>query len=141
MKRLKLMCVALIVAMTLSLAACGGGGGGSDGDGGGGDEGGGTGQPSVSDTDFEVSALANLDGGSFSAGVAINTTGVAVGYADDGTTLKGVKWNVTDPTVAEMLNPLDDDDTRYSAAYGVNASGMTVGESENDTGIVRSFGL
>ncbi|WP_305042800.1 hypothetical protein [Geoalkalibacter sp.] len=134
MKQFRLLIMGLMAALAISLAACGGGGGGGGGAPGPGDD-----PTPVTNTTFEVVQLANLDGGSFSAGIAINLDGMAVGYADDGTTVKGVMWDVTDPTTAVMLEALGGDDALYSASYGINAAGMTVGESETATGIVAVF--
>ncbi len=103
----------------------GGTGGGTGGTGGG--TGGGDDQPTVAETDFNLVELAGL-GGNFSAGVAINIDGLAVGLSDDGSSVKGAKWLVTDgsPTAIE-LSPLPGNN--YSAAYGVNDPGVAVGES------------
>ncbi len=109
----------------------GGDTGGTSGTGGTGGTGGGTGggddEPTVADTDFNPVVLVGL-GGNFSAGVAINIDGLAVGLSDNGSSVKGAKWLVTDasPTAIE-LSPLDGNN--YSAAYGVNDFGVAVGES------------
>jgi uncharacterized membrane protein len=130
-----------MVTAAISLSACGGGGGGGGGgDGGGGTTpsggggGGGTVQTPVTNTNFNMVALAGF-GGSFSAGIAINADGLAVGFADDGTSVKGASWTVTDatPTPTE-LSPLDGNS--YSAAYGVNGAGVAVGESGNTVNAV-----
>ena len=72
--------------------------------------------------------LPNLEGGDFSAGVAISDSGMAVGIAADGETLKAVKWDVTAvPVQAEILPPLAGNN--YSAAYSVNDNQIIVGES------------
>ncbi|MEZ4601113.1 MAG: hypothetical protein R2940_15090 [Syntrophotaleaceae bacterium] len=125
MKSLRLILRGLTVAVSLSLTACGGGGGG-----------GGGGEVSVADTVFDVAILANLTGGSFSAGIAINPTGMTVGYGEDATSIiKGVRWDAAAPAAApEQLDPLGGDSTLYSAAYGINPDGTAVGESEDGLG-------
>lgn len=134
MKQLRLLIMGLMATLALSLAACGGGGGGGGGAPGPGDD-----PTPVTNTVFEVFQLANLDGGSFSAGIAINIDGVAVGYADDGSTVKGVMWDVNDPATAVMLEALGGDDGLYSASYGINSTGVTVGESETESGIAAVY--
>jgi hypothetical protein len=84
-------------------------------------------------------ALAGF-GGDFSAGVAINDDGLAVGFSDNGSSIKGARWTVTDASpVATALEPLSGNN--YSAAYGVNADGIAVGESgvNTDTNTVAVF--
>jgi uncharacterized membrane protein len=136
MKQLRLLLIGLMVTAAISLSACGGGGGGGGGDagsgagggtGGGGTGGGGTVQTPVTNTIFNTVELTGL-GGSFSAGIAINAGGLAVGFSDDGESVKGASWTVTDANpAATVLSPLTDNN--YSAAYGVNGSGIAVGES------------
>lgn len=127
MKKLSNFLIVMLAAGTLALAGCGGGGGGGGGTGGGGNGGGGGGTTPVTNTTFTTTQLGGL-GGSFSAGIAINESGVAVGLADDGASIKGVKWTVTDAApAATTLAPLSGNS--YSAAYGVNAAGIAVGES------------
>lgn len=133
MKKLRNILIAMLAAGTLALAGCGGGGGGGTGDGGGAVGGGvvgGGGGPDptpVTTTTFSTTLLGGL-GGSFSAGIAINDSGLAVGLADNGSSIKGAKWTVTDAApAATMLAPLTGNN--YSAAYGVNTAGIAVGES------------
>lgn len=72
--------------------------------------------------------LPHVEGGSFSAGSAVNDGGVAVGLGNDGVGVVGVRWNLNaDPLEAVVLNPLPGN--AYSAAYGINAAGVIVGES------------
>lgn len=124
MKQPRLFLTGLLVTGILTLAGCGGNGGG----GGNNDGGGVVVDPTpVTNTAFNLVNLTGL-GGSFSAGVAINDGGLAVGFADDGTSTKGAKWTVTDAApAATPLSPLGGN--TYSAAYGVNAAGVAVGES------------
>ncbi len=113
----------------------GGTGGDTGGTGGtGGGTGGGDDEPTVADTDFNPVELAGL-GGNFSAGVAINIDGLAVGLSDDGSSVKGAKWQVTEASPAAVieLSPLDGNN--YSAAYGVNDPGVAVGESGAIVGV------
>jgi uncharacterized membrane protein len=116
MKKFKVLLAGLMTAGVLTLAGCGGGGGG-----------GGGGEPTVTATTFNMIELAGF-GGNFSAGIAINDDGLAVGFSDTGSSMKGARWTVTDvPSVATTLEPLNGNN--YSAAYGVNAAGIAVGES------------
>ena len=137
MKKLRNILVVMLAAGTLALAGCGGGGGGGGGGdgvvgGGGGGGGGGTPAPGpdptpVTNSSFNTVTLDDF-GGSFSAGIAINDSGMAVGLADNGSSIKGAWWNVTDAApVATALEPLTGNN--YSAAYGVNSAGIAVGES------------
>lgn len=119
MNKTALGLVGILLAGVVSLTGCGGG------DGGGG--GGGGGQAPVAATTFNTVQLTGL-GGDFSTGTAINDDSVAVGFAHNGTSIKGAKWTVTDATPTPVeLAPLDGNN--YSAAYGINASGVAVGES------------
>lgn len=123
MKQPRLLLTGLLATGILTLAGCGGSGGGGNNDGGGVVV-----DPTpVTNTVFNLVNLTGL-GGSFSAGIAINNGGVAVGFSDDGTSTKGAKWTVTDAApVASPLAPLGGN--TYSAAYGLNAAGVAVGES------------
>jgi len=117
MTRFTRILAALLVAATLTLAGCGGGGDGGS---------------TVASSAFTPVELTNPTptGGAFSAGVGISDTGLAVGFADDGISLKGAKWLIPpgqDPVPGEVLAPLAGNS--YSAAYGVNLAGLTVGES------------
>jgi uncharacterized membrane protein len=131
MKQLRLLMIGLMVAAAISLAACGGGGGGGGGGaappGGGDPDPGGT--PPVASLTFNMVELAGF-GGAFSAGIAINDAGTVVGFSDDGTSVKGAKWTVTTGITSApgtVLEPLAGN--IYSAAYGVNSTGIAVGES------------
>jgi len=95
----------------------------------------------VTATTFNMIELAGFGGSEFSAGIAINDDGLAVGFSDNGTSIRGAKWMVTDasPAAAPVLPPLDGNS--YSAAYGVNAAGVSVGESgvNTDTNTVAVY--
>ena len=124
MKQTRLLLVSLLATGILTFTGCGGGGGGGNG----GNGGNGVDPTPVTNTTFNLVSLAGLAGGSFSAGIAINDGGLAVGISDDGINTKGAKWTVTDTApAATLLSPLDGNN--YSAAYGVNTAGVTVGES------------
>ncbi|PKN13659.1 MAG: hypothetical protein CVU69_00340 [Deltaproteobacteria bacterium HGW-Deltaproteobacteria-4] len=129
MKKFGFLLAGLMTAGVLTLAGCGGGGGG------------GGGEPTVAATTFNMIELAGFDGSEFSAGIAINDNGLAVGFSDNGTSIRGAKWMVTDasPAAATVLPPLDGNS--YSAAYGVNAAGVSVGESgvNTDTNTVAVY--
>lgn len=122
--------IGLVALAALALTACGGGGGGTSGGSGGGGGGGGS-QGPVAGTVFNTVALDGLSG-SFSAGVAINNaaTPEVVGFAEDSNqTVKAVSWTISGitPSTASELSPLAGNS--YSAAYGINDSGLAVGES------------
>jgi probable HAF family extracellular repeat protein len=149
------MLIGLVTALAFALPGCGGGGGS---DGGGGTAGDGTGGGGTVDdptADNDSDAIPNgedvfpnddtrfaaftrilldtLDG-VFSTGVDINDNDQVVGLADDGTSIKAVRWNV-DATAGTasapaVLAPIGEND--YSAAYGNNDTGVAVGESEKD---------
>jgi probable HAF family extracellular repeat protein len=161
MKRFKLlMLIGLGTALAFALPACGGGGGsdgggGTAGDGTGGSDGGGGTVEDDPTADSDSDAIPNgedafpndntrfaaftrilldtLDG-VFSTGVDINDNDQVVGLADDGTSIKGVRWAVdADAGTAgapAVLAPIGEND--YSAAYGNNDTGVAVGESEKD---------
>jgi uncharacterized membrane protein len=124
MKQPRLFLIGLLATGLLTFTGCGGGGGGGNG----GDGGNGVDPTPVTNTTFNLVNLTGLAGGSFSAGIAINNGGLAVGFSDDGINTKAAKWTVTDAApAATLLSPLDGN--TYSAAYGVNAAGVSVGES------------
>ncbi|MHB1400375.1 MAG: hypothetical protein ACYDAI_18055 [Trichloromonadaceae bacterium] len=132
MKKLRNILIVMLAAGTLALAGCGGGGGGGGGgagDGGvGGGGNGGVGNPTPVTTTTFSTILLDDRGGSFSAGIAINDSGMAVGLVDDGSSIKGAKWAIAGATpTAIVLAPLIENN--YSAAYGINALGTVVGES------------
>lgn len=144
MKWFKFLQISLIAVATLALVACGGSGGSSNRGAGPGDPG----DPSdpgvpvvdptpVTNTTFTPTTLGQLGTGTFSAAVAINHDGMIIGYADDGTSNKGVRWDgreVTPVALPLMPLPLAADPTAnndYSAAYGINATGIAVGESSD----------
>lgn len=131
MKQPRLLLIGLLATGILTLAGCGGNGGG----GGNNDGGGVVVDPTpVTNTAFNLVNLTGL-GGSFSAGIAINNGGVAVGFSDDGISTKGAKWTVTDAApVATALSPLAGN--TYSAAYGLNTAGVVVGESGTTTSTI-----
>lgn len=124
MKQFRHLMIGLLAAGALTLSGCGGGGGGGGGVGTSGPD---PDPTPVTNSSFNTVTLGGL-GGSFSAGIAINDSGLAVGFADDGTSIKGARWAIagTAPT-ATALAPLTGNN--YSAAYGVNALGTAVGES------------
>ncbi|WP_027713670.1 hypothetical protein [Desulfuromonas sp. TF] len=146
MKRFKLlMLIGLVTALAFGLPGCSGGGGGSDSGAAnpaGNSDSDGDGIPNSDDTlpndDTRFAAftrilLDTLDG-VFSTGVDINDNDQVVGLADDGTSIKGVRWAVdADAGTAgapAVLAPIGEND--YSAAYGNNDTGVAVGESEKD---------
>lgn len=118
MKNFKLGILGLLAGLALTLSACGGGGGG----------GGGGGSQTVAGLTFELKVLQSFLAGAFGAGVANNNNDQAVGMSDNGTSLQAARWTVTDavpqPTALEGLEV-----GAYSAAYGINDDGVTVGES------------
>ena len=148
--------LAVVFSLTLALAGCGGGGGGdtaaanpdTDGDG----------IPNAVDafpndaTKFVNNVtvlLAGLSagGGGFTTATAVNTGGAVVGFSEvtaAPTGVKAVRWTVSavdgSAGPAVTLNPISVGGT-YSAAYGVNTAGITVGESESGAGgtIVAAF--
>ncbi len=118
---------ALLISLSIILSACGGGGDTVPGTGGGSST---VTTPPIAETSFNVVALESLFTGAFSAGVDINNNDSAVGLADNGTALKGVRWDITAATpLATVLEPLTGNS--YSAAYAINDAGISVGESEN----------
>lgn len=128
MKRFRMSMMAALMATALAVAGCGGSGGGGGGEA--------TGPTDPSKVVFETSAktLDPLTGGAMSAAVAINAGGSIVGISGNATQqVRGVKWSVNgaDGSVgaATTLEPLAG--FNYSAAYGINDSGFTVGESED----------
>lgn len=145
-----------LVALVLSfgLAACGGGGGGG---GGGGvapnPDRDGDGIPNAEDAfPDDAARFAAFEtfvdpaaGTLFSVAVAASdgNSAVAVGQSDLGaTTLRGQRWSL-DPELenpqllTETLNPLTGGE--YSAAYGVNADGLAVGESASGLNMVPVY--
>jgi uncharacterized membrane protein len=133
MKKLKLGILGMLVGVALTLASCGGGGGG----GGAGGGGGGGGQ-TVAGLTFDLKALQSFLAGAFGAGVANNNSDQAVGMSDNGTAIKAALWTITDanpqPTALEPLAG-----GTYSAAYGINDSGIAVGESAANANTVAVF--
>jgi uncharacterized membrane protein len=146
MKHFKLLVlIGLVTALAFALPGCSGGGGGSDGgvaNPAGNSDSDGDGIPNSDDTlpndDTRFAAftrilLDTLDG-VFSTGVDINDNNQVVGLADDGASIKGVRWAVdADAGTAgapAVLAPIGEND--YSAAYGNNDTGVAVGESEKD---------
>jgi uncharacterized membrane protein len=124
MKALRNIKLVLLFSLSLALTACGGGGGGSE--------------PTVAGTNFTVIPLEALLTGAFSAGVDINNSGFAVGLADNGTAVQGVRWNATaTPPTATVLEPLAGNS--YSAAYALNDSGISVGESQSGVTTLAVF--
>lgn len=128
MKAYRLFNMGLIMALTVGLAACGGGGGG-------GAAGGAAAGPT-----FAGAPLTTLTAGTFSAGLAINDSNVAVGRSDGGLTnptiLKAVAWTVTPgtapaaptSTLTELALPASHGPS--GSANGINATGAIAGEVE-----------
>ena len=86
MKQPRLLLIGLLATGLFTLAGCGGGGGDRDSD-----DGGVIVDPTpVTNTTFNLVNLTGLLGGSFSTGIAINDSGLAVGISDDGVNTKGV---------------------------------------------------
>jgi hypothetical protein len=76
---------------------------------------------------FTLVELTGLGGG-FSAAVAVNDDGTAVGVADDGASVKAARWILGGASAAASeLSPLSGNE--YSAAYGINNLHVAVGES------------
>lgn len=117
MKKIRFLLAGLMAAGVLTLAGCGGGGGGGND---------GNNPVPVAALSFNMIELAGF-GGDFSAGVAINDSGLAVGFSHNGTSIRGAKWLVTNPSQPTLLAAVAGNN--YSAAYGVNAAGIVVGES------------
>ena len=140
---------AALLALALFLAGCGGGGGSAnnasgpdiDGDG----------IPNTADafpsdaTRFAAQTtvlLAGITGGTFSAAMAINNSNQVIGLAENSAAeVKGVRWivNTAGGTASPpvTLEPLTGN--TYSAAYGINDAGITVGESNNGGETVAAF--
>ncbi len=131
MKKRQFFTLATTILASLVLIACGGGGGG-----GGGPTPAG---PTPSQT-FAAVSLAPLSAASqFSAAVAINDGGQAVGVSEDaGGNMKGAMWTIDQATqtasAPTMLAPLAGADT--SAALGINGGGMAVGQSRQGVNTV-----
>ena len=128
MKQFRMSMMAALMATALAVAGCGGGGSGGSG--------GAAGPTDPNKVVFDTSAktLDPLTGGTMSAAVAINAGGSIVGISGNAAQqVRAVKWSVsaTDGSVAAAttLEPLAG--FNYSAAYGLNDSGFTVGESED----------
>lgn len=139
--------VSMLAILVLSLAGCGGGGGGGGGGGPAVTDSDGDGIPDAEDafpadvTRFVSLAkvdLPGLQGTTFSSAVAVNDTNLIVGTANDNTNdVHPVVWSLTGATASqaarlEMLPgavaPV------FGAAYGVNNTADTVGESEDGSG-------
>lgn len=151
MKEFTRTLLGLLVVLMLALAGCGGGGGGGssttptatdiDGDG----------VPNTEDAfpndatkfaSFTTRQISGITGSTFSAAVDINGTRQVVGMSDTGASqeLRAVLWNVAadgTPSPTIELNPLGGN--AYSAAYGINDTGITVGESSDNTDTVAVF--
>jgi uncharacterized membrane protein len=140
MRSYKKILLSLVTALALGLSGCGGGGGGSS-------------PPAAGDGDilpeepgvlFTKVILPGLPQGGASYALALNdqpgplVAGLAV---DSQRVVKGVAWTVAgdSATTPLPLQPLGNDSSRATAAYGVNLQGMTVGESETATGTAAVF--
>ncbi len=92
--------------------------------------------------ELEEVTLPSLVAGGASYAVAVNNesapriAGIAI--SDEGVA-KGVVWTVdgSESSTPALLEALDDD--KASAAYGINSSGIAVGEAENGDGSVAVF--
>lgn len=154
MNAYKMLILWLVAVLTLGLVACGGGGGG----GGGGvipenPDRDGDGIPNALDAFPDAAArFAGFEsfvdpavGTVFSVAVAAsgaNSPVTVVGQSDLGTpNLRGQRWSLDpallDPQLTtETLLPLSGN---YSAAYGVNTAGLTVGESSSGLNFVPVY--
>ncbi len=129
-KRIWKLGLAVALAMALGLAGCGGGGGDAP-------------APAIPDQfiDNVTVPLTGLTagGGGFSAATAVNNAGKVIGYSEDATAIKAVRWSVNATTGAvtapETLSPLAGAANTYSAAYAINTAGVTVGETESGANI------
>jgi hypothetical protein len=146
--------LAALAACTLVLAACGGsrpgattgdpgGGGDPGGDPGGGgnpDDRDGDGVPNGADafpddpTRFAKQGavlLPRLSSGLFAGATAVNDAGVVAGFSDDATGgTKAARWTVSGAFASGATELLPLAGGGYSAAFGVDANGDVVGESE-----------
>lgn len=127
MKYFRMSAFAAAVALSLAVAGCGGGGG----DGGGSVPG--PTDPNQVTFDTTAKTLEPISGGTTSTAVAINDSGTIVGLSSNSSQqMRAAKWsvNILNSTVgpATDLPPLNG--FTYSAAYGINANGFVVGESE-----------
>lgn len=141
----KLMGISLIAAM-FAVAGCGGGGGGggtsADTDG----DGVANSQDAFPDdaarfASFTTRQLATLTGGIFSAAVGINNNLKVVGMSDNGSQeIRGVVWTVAaDGTQTDQVRLKPIGSNSYSAAYGINDAGISVGESSKGSDTVAVF--
>lgn len=136
MKKYWLLLASLAVVLTLSLSGCGGGGGG----GGGGTDADGDGIPNNQDAfpndaakfaSFTKVDLLGLQGATFSSAPAINDSGLIVGTSNDVQgDIHGVFW-LNSTAGAQRLEFPAHPGGEFGAAYGLNNSGDTVGESNN----------
>jgi uncharacterized membrane protein len=145
---------AALAACTLLLAACRGDPkpaatpvdpGGDPGGGGNPDDRDGDGVPNASDafpddpTRFANQGailLPRLGSGLFSGATAVNDTGVVAGFSDDATgTTKAARWTVSGGFASAATELLPIAGGGYSAAFGVDANGDVVGESEKADGL------
>jgi len=141
---------AALLALALFLAGCGGGGGGGANNAAGPDIDG-DGIPNTADafpsdaTRFAAQTtvlLAGVTGGTFSAAMAINNSNQVIGLAENSAAeVKGARWTVNaaagTASAPVTLEPLTGN--TYSAAYGINDAGVTVGESKNGGETVAAF--
>jgi uncharacterized membrane protein len=131
MKRSFQQSILAMVAVALMLIGCGGGGGG-DPVGGGGGGGGTPPPPSTSFARVDLPELAPTS--TFSAAVAINSSGRTVGVSEDaGANIKAVAWTVDQVAGTAgnqtLLPPLAGNN--FSAAHGINEGGIVAGRSQS----------
>ena len=131
MKRLNKSILVAVAVLSFAIAGCGGGGGDSS------SSASGPTDPNQVTFDTSAKTLEPLTGGTMSTAVAINdvlnNSASVVGISSNATQqMRAAKWNVNTITgtvgPAVELSPLAG--FSFSAAYGINATGFVVGESE-----------
>jgi uncharacterized membrane protein len=113
------------------LVACGGEGGGGNGNN--------APTPTVSSLNFDIKTLTGFFEGAFGASVAVNELGQSVGVADNGLTLKAVKWDATAVVPTPTLLGGLAGGGEYSAAYAINDDNVIVGEASDGVRPVAVF--
>ena len=136
MKLYKIYTLAVLVVLSLAVAGCGGGGGGSN-------NASGPTDPNQVTFDTSAKTLEPLTGGTMSTAVAISdvvsNSADVVGVSSNATQqLRAVKWNVNtlNGTVGAAIELAPLVGFNFSAAYGINATGFVVGESEGTVNTV-----
>jgi hypothetical protein len=131
MKQLNKSILVAVSVLSFAIAGCGGGGGSSSSS---------SGPTDPNQVSFDTSAkvLEPITGGTMSTAVAINdvanNTATVVGISSNATQqMRAAKWSVNSLAgtvgAAVELSPLTG--FNFSAAYGINALGLVVGESES----------